>query len=198
VLALGLAEEAWGRIVPHTIGYAIHRGTELRFTNGRALLAKGYEAKDCAFEAIKKVLTGERACRYRTEKKIEKHIMNVIKSLTSHLVNSPDNTRRQSQQSDGDDLSPLLEVQSAVPLPDQLLLALDLTQEMRKCLSDDPFLDILLTAIILGERPREIARRTRRSRKAVNCAIRKIRRRLVAAGILTLPRSRRTHRAKEA
>lgn len=166
----------WKAILERLTIYAYHKTLRLHWETPAGSLSQGYEPKDLAFGAIVKVLQGERQWD-PGHQDLYSFLKSVVDSMTSHLVSSPDNSRRTRNSTRLE--STLSRMPTLAATPEEDAVASDLVDRMREIVADEPELRDLFERIRLGQKPQEIARDLRHSPEYVYNLIRKLKRHLV-------------------
>ncbi len=170
-----VSSDEWKETVEKLTIYAYHKTLRLHWETPSGTLSKGYEPKDLAFGAIGKVLSGERKWEPARHDLLT-FLKSVVDSMTSHLVQSPDNFRRTRNSRQLEDT--LSRMPTAIANPEQAAVVSELVESMRASLKDDSELSDLFERILVGQKPQEIALELGKSQDDVYGLIRRLKRHL--------------------
>lgn len=100
----GMSSEEFERLVLHLGRYTLRETNRLQWRTGSAVALPGGETfESIVYQAIEKAWAGERNWNPEQDPDFKKYLMDVIDSLVSHLVASPDNKMFTMEPVEGSD-----------------------------------------------------------------------------------------------
>jgi len=186
-----LREADWENITLELTDYAVMKVKRLRWRTGSyESLPQGKTPDDLAYDAIEKVLSGDRRWNPNKNPNLLNYLKTVVDSLVSHLVESEEHKRvqRLPETKDGVDLEEMLPLDSRLLAhrpknPEEILLEKEREKQVWSKIIEAANGDIELEVLVeaLKEdyaKPGEIAQEWQLDVKEVYQSIRKLKRRI--------------------
>jgi RNA polymerase sigma factor (sigma-70 family) len=173
-----LGSQDWESIYPKLTHYAIWLTKPIRWRTPFGTLPKGLDPRDLASQAIERVFTGERQWHPNKHLDVLNYLKGVVRSLVSHLLRSPDHTRRQSSIAEGEELHDPMELAtSAEPDPLDNLEAEELWDYLWRQTDGDEEMQLVLLCLDEDMKRGEIADQLELPPQKIDNIMKKIRRR---------------------
>lgn len=174
-----LSSQNWEDILPKLTHYAAFLAKSLNWLRGSADLPKGLQPQDLVHEAITLVYTGKRHWDPDKVPDISVFLKGVIRSLVSHLVQSPEHTRRQNLELEGGEGEPTTQIEIAdAKNPDALELSIvrDVGEYLWNHAGDDEDMKLVLLCLDEEMKRGDIANQLDFPLKKVDNILKRIRR----------------------
>jgi hypothetical protein len=154
-----LRAQDWETIILRLTAYAVYKIQRLSWQTGKQDLPGGRQPKDLAFDAIKLVWTGERACNPIKQSDLLKHLKSIVDSLVSHLIRSAEHMQRERVEGEVDGVALVFDPvdEEASNALDEVVAA-DIFERLWQRAKGDEDLELVLCCIEEGmSRPSDIS-----------------------------------------